>query len=974
MTWPTPALHRRANALPAAIRGFRRGPDRPGGDTGRGRSTAVRPRTALALVVAITALTLTAPVSQAQEANTATVASDWDGDGTADIVAPTRDGRLWHYRGDGSSGFSGARTQLGSGWNARDHIRMVGDWDGVAGTDMIARDTATGDLWLYSGDGQGGFRTYHPIGRGWQIFSHIFSPGDWDGDGNIDLLGVVASDGALRLYPGDGSGGFGRMRVIGTGWQGYDSLVKTHDFDGDGLPDFLVRDSGNGDLLLQRGDGAGGFLPSVRVGSGWQIFTGLLGVGDFSGDGKSDVLARSADGSLLLYRGDGAGGWISPFPVVGTGWNALAFPGATPAWVAGASDWSGDGLPDIVSPTRDGRLWLYRGDGDSGFSGARTRIGNGWDDRDHIRLVGDWDGRPGADIIARDPRNGDLWLYSGDANGGFRTYYRIGAGWNIFSQIFSPGDWDGDGNVDLLATVISDGSLRLYRGDGAGGFLGMRVIGAGWQTYDGLTLTGDFDGDGRPDFLARDTATGDLRLYRGDGAGGFLPTVRVGTGWQIFTGLLGVGDWSGDGCSDVLARRADGSLTLYRGDCAGGWSSPYPTIGTGWGVMGLPGGTPTWADLRMASKLTARATTSRFGTAFSGVVIDAATDRVLWSRNGTTLRRPASNVKLVTAANALTTFGTSARFTTSVRQGTWPKQVVLVGAGDPSLSSAQVDSLAEATADDLRARGYSTGVRAYIDDDIFPREFTPATGWLPSYVPDDFTPIRGLVRDQRDVTNTAADAGRYFRDRLRAYGITADFAGYQDSPSSQRTIADSSGVTTATTVSRMLLGSDNEIAESLHRLVAIEQGRGNTWDAARAGQAATIQSQRLSTGSLYDGSGLSRSNRMSALQLARIMDRGLDTRHRELWPMRSAQAMPTAGQTGTLRAAYGRFTTAQSKCAAGKVWAKTGSLMDVVALTGFTKGTDGRVKVFSFLVNGKSSSLALRQSVDMLAATVNGCY
>ena len=34
----------------------------------------------------------------------------------------------------------------------------------------------------------------------------------------------------------------------------------------------------------------------------------------------------------------------------------------------------------------------------------------------------------------------------------------------------------------------------------------------------------------------------------------------------------------------------------------------------------------------------------------------------------------------------------------------------------------------------------------------------------------------------------------------------------------------------------------------------------------------------------------------------------------------------------------------------------------------------GRVKVFAFVVNGKESTTTLKQSVDLLAATVNGCY
>lgn len=256
-----------------------------------------------------------------------------------------------------------------------------------------------------------------------------------------------------------------------------------------------------------------------------------------------------------------------------------------------AQDFSGDGRPDIVAPTSDGRLWLYRGSGSGGFSGAKTLIGSGWNGLDEIRMVGSWDGVAGTDIIARVPGSGALLLYPGNGAGGFGSKRTIGSGWQGFSQIFSPGDWDGDGHNDLLAIVKSTGELRMYRGNGTGGFLGMKVIGSGWSRFDDLMMTGDFDGNSLPDFLARDTATGELRLYTGNGAGGFAsPASRVvGTGWNGFTGLLGVGDWSGDGHSDVLARLSDGELKLYRGDGAGGWISPYPVIGTGWNGLRFPG-------------------------------------------------------------------------------------------------------------------------------------------------------------------------------------------------------------------------------------------------------------------------------------------------------------------------------------------------------------------------------------------------
>src|SRR4051812_8368595 len=47
---------------------------------------------------------------------------------------------------------------------------------------------------------------------------------------------------------------------------------------------------------------------------------------------------------------------------------------------------------------------------------------------------------------------------------------------------------------------------------------------------------------------------------------------------------------------------------------------------------------PSSVDRRIGSYLSARATTTRFGSAFTGAVVDAASGRVVWSRNGTTGR------------------------------------------------------------------------------------------------------------------------------------------------------------------------------------------------------------------------------------------------------------------------------------------------------------------------------------------------
>ncbi len=379
---------------------------------------------------------------------------------------------------------------------------------------------------------------------------------------------------------------------------------------------------------------------------------------------------------------------------------------------------------------------------------------------------------------------------------------------------------------------------------------------------------------------------------------------------------------------------------------------------------------PTAADRRLARVLSARTTGT---TGLSGAVIDAGSNRVVWSRRGTVPRMPASTAKLVTATAALRTFGPDHRFTTTVRQGVNPSRVMLVGAGDPSLSTADLGRLARDTATSLRARKIrKVTVRA--DDSLFPRP-TSAVGWRSSYVPDDVRPVRALVVDGHHARDTSLDAARVFAAQLRRQRIQVVWTGKGRTPRGARLLARARGDRLSSIVTRMLLVSDNDHAEALYRLVAVGTGRPAGWGGAEQATRVALAGEGISLArnALRDGSGLSRADRLSAVQLARVADNVLEADQPELAPLRGG-ALPVAGRTGTLSAGYGRFSTAPSRCAAGKVVAKTGTLRDVVALAGWTRARDGRVKAFAFVINGPTATRTLKQRLDAFAATVNGCY
>ncbi|MGJ9404542.1 FG-GAP repeat domain-containing protein [Arthrobacter sp. KK5.5] len=93
------------------------------------------------------------------------------------------------------------------------------------------------------------------------------------------------------------------------------------DFNGDQYVDVIARDK-YGALYLYPGNGAGGWKPRTKIGSGWQGFTSISAAGDFNGDNTMDLVARDRYGALYLYPGNGSGGW-KPRAKIGSGWNGF---------------------------------------------------------------------------------------------------------------------------------------------------------------------------------------------------------------------------------------------------------------------------------------------------------------------------------------------------------------------------------------------------------------------------------------------------------------------------------------------------------------------------------------------------------------------------------------------------------------------------------------------------------------------------
>ncbi|MFI0923246.1 FG-GAP repeat domain-containing protein [Streptomyces sp. NPDC021012] len=305
------------------------------------------------------------------------------------------------------------------------------------------------------------FRYHYEDTRGWSGVDLAW-PGNFAS--SRDEVGVNAYNGQYRweldAEPTDGIG----PDLHESGDFTVTRSPKVHDYNDNGSPDLLARGS---DGVLFRTDtvydqGKKKVLPvgdPTPVGSGWN-YPQMESVGNVAGTTAPDVLGVDSAGSLWLHRGTGdEQNPLGARVKIGFGWQIYNK-------LAGGSDLTGDGRPDLLATDKAGGLYLYKATGDDAAPfAARKKIGTGWGIYNQITATGNIAGGTAGDLVARD-KDGVLWLYLGKGDGTFAPRVKVGAGWNAYSQIAGIGDANRDGRSDLYV-YGPDNTSYVYYGTGS---------------------------------------------------------------------------------------------------------------------------------------------------------------------------------------------------------------------------------------------------------------------------------------------------------------------------------------------------------------------------------------------------------------------------------------------------------------------------------------------------------------------------
>ncbi|WP_165878123.1 trypsin-like serine protease [Micromonospora sp. MW-13] len=197
---------------------------------------------------------------------------NWNGDRTPSLMEVTPTGELWIYNTDGKGNAAGAAKRIGTGWGNFTALMVTNNWLGNNLPSLMVRKS-NGELWRYTSNGAGGWTNPAGtrIGTGWNGFNLFLTPGAWKGDGKEVLIGRT-STGILKMYQTDQAGGWTNPAgtQIGSGWGNFKNIITPGDWNGDNMMDMMGVNSSN-QMRLYTTDGRGNWIDASGkvISTGW---------------------------------------------------------------------------------------------------------------------------------------------------------------------------------------------------------------------------------------------------------------------------------------------------------------------------------------------------------------------------------------------------------------------------------------------------------------------------------------------------------------------------------------------------------------------------------------------------------------------------------------------------------------------------------------------------------------------------------
>ncbi|MEM7232397.1 MAG: FG-GAP-like repeat-containing protein, partial [Planctomycetota bacterium] len=361
--------------------------------------------------------------------------ADFDDDGYLDVATLSTGGRLdlLSQRGSSSPSVVFSATTIAS--IGKPHAVASGDFDGDGDPDVVAGDGGRGTLAVFINDPPGTFSQVSADPTNSSI--HTMTSGDFDRDGDLDVVLGGFERGRVTVWLNRGDAVFRSGQELLT--EGSVAQVQSGDLNGDGALDLVFASRGFVYVVPNDGTGRFSVLSSYRAGAS------SAAIVDLDGNGRSDIVTTSG-GTRELFIAYQIDDLVFDAPV------RLPCGGSCTSIVAG--DWNLDGVADLATSNASSSVSVFENLRDGNFSEPLVIP---LPFAPHSITTGELtrDGRP--DLLVTSELGSQALLLRSKGDGDFEAVnqYRTGAG-PRFSTI---ADFNEDGLNDFV--TINRGSTNI---------------------------------------------------------------------------------------------------------------------------------------------------------------------------------------------------------------------------------------------------------------------------------------------------------------------------------------------------------------------------------------------------------------------------------------------------------------------------------------------------------------------------------